>query len=413
MESIPEEGDAQQSSPESSPRCVENKQFKGKTLSNTKIKDTVNSEFVNCNFSNILFQHLSGCRFTSCEFTGCVFQKDVKNCQFIQCRHQKSNLTSVRIRDCIFDKTALVELTAMFTVFDNCQFMDGEYSSQKTQNCKFLNVQFERFNILSSTSIVKGVFTGSTFDTLTIRDTSFVDSSFKNCRFKTVNQSQSQCVRCSFPYCSLFKCTYSDNKFIRCLYDHFNVKHSNILRNNFEGSSMDHTTFERTNFSYNNLSKGSFYNINFTFCTTRDNNKKDAVFCNSEMLTSTKMEVCAYFKDQFDSQDSYTYNLKLVFPNGETFLIPDQDMTVKGGAPSVSFVVSYELLNACSLMQVVKTSSSAFSSIFNYSQNEEEVFKHILIDDRMFLIGKKIINGTNFVGFIPPQVIKKKRCNSL
>jgi len=58
-----------------SPRSVENKQFKGKTITDTKIKNTANSEFTNCSFTNILFQHLSGCQFTSCGFHGCVFQK--------------------------------------------------------------------------------------------------------------------------------------------------------------------------------------------------------------------------------------------------------------------------------------------------------------------------------------------------
>ena len=286
-------------------------------------------------------------------------------------------------------------------------------ASQKTQNCTFTNNKFERFNFISNTHIVKAVFTGSSFDSLTIREVTFSDSSFKNCSFNQINQSTSQCIRCSFPYCSLFKCTYSDNKFVRCTYDHFTVKHSNLLRNNYEGSSMDHTTFERTNFSYNNLTKGSFYNINFTFCTTRDNNKTDAVFCNSEMLTSTNMEVLSYFKDDFTSRDSYTYHLKLIFPNGTTHPIQDQDVAVKDTAPSATFIVSYELLNACSVIQVTKTPNSTFGSLFLYSANEEEVFKHIMIDNKMYLLGKKIINGTNYVGFVPPVTIKKKRSNSL
>ena len=408
-----DEADVETTSPPTSPRIIKNKKFVQKTLANTRVKTTVNSEFTDCKFQNIVFQHLKGCNFTGCEFSGCAFQKDLIGIQFIQCQHLKSTFTEIRLQDCIFEKTALIDITGMFSSFDTCHFMDGELSSRTIQNCSFHNTEFERFNILTNTHIIKATFSGTSFDSLTVREATFSDTAFKNCSFRSVNQSLSQFRRCSFPYCSLVKCTYSDNKFLRCTYDHFVVKKSNILRNNFEGSKMDHTVFERSNFSYNNLSKGSFYNINFTFCTTRDNRKKDAVFCNSEMLTSTKMQVVVFFKNEFAAQDTYLYNLKLLLPSSEVYTIPDQAVTAAANAESLSFSVPYEMLNACYLIQIEKVAQSTFSSLFNYSVNEEEIFKYIVIDEKVFMHGQLQINGTRYEGFIPPHSIKKKRTNSL
>ena len=414
METITEVDETiEKTSPQNSPRIVKNKQFIQKMLTNTRVKATINSDFSECIFKNIVFQNLNGCKFTACEFTGCAFQKDLIGTHFIKCKHIRSNFTEIKLQDCVISKTALLDITAMFTMFDTCHFMDGELSSRTVQNCTFLNARFERFNILTNTHIIKGTFTGVSFDTLTIRESAFSDTAFKNCSFTSVNQSLSQFLRCSFPYCVLSKCTYNDNKFLRCRYDHFTVKHSNLLRNNYEGSSMDHTTFERSTFSYNNLLKGSFYNINFTFCTTRGNHKKDAVFCNSEMLTSTNMEVIAYFKEDFNSRDAYSYRLKLLIPTEGIVPIQGQDITVKSGTNSLSFIVPYERLNACYLIQVEKIPLSTFASLFNYSTNDDEILQYVEIDGKMFLNGTKKVNGKMYQGFIPPKPIKKKRTKSL
>jgi len=412
-----EEGDEEsmssQGSDSSSPRVIENKNMQKQSLKNTKVKHSVNVQFTNCSFDSVIFATLSRCKFTGCEFKGCAFSNDLKNVKFIQCKHHESNFTQILLVDCLFEKTQLSSVISMATTFDNCRFIDGEYSSHKTQQCKFLNTHLIRFNIMCSTQVENSTFTGCKFDTLTMRQVSFTDTHFKNCALTSVNQTQSSLLRCEFPYTSLYRCSLTDNKFIRCKYDHFDIKHSNVLRNSFEGSSMNHTKLERTNFSYNNMSSGSFYNINFTFCTTRDNNKKDAVFCNSEMLTSTKLNVTGLFNKDFSYVDSYQYCVKLVATNGGQMVLPDQTLTVQKDAPSVTFLVSYDLLNLAVMIQIEKTSNSTFGSIFNYSASNEEVFKEICIDNKVYLPGRKTINGKTYFGFIAPNARRKIRSKSL
>lgn len=412
MDPIPEEVETtEESAPPS--RILENITIKNQTMKNNRFKDAVNVEFTNCSFNSCVFQTLSRCSFSKCEFVGCTFHKNVTNVKFLQCKQRESNFTQIVLQDCLFEKTLLNNITAMFSKFDACKFIDGELSSKKTKKCTFTSCGLLRFNILPGTLFENATFTGTKFDSLLIRQTNFADTDFKNCKFKTINQTQSMFMRCSFPYTSLWKCSFNDNQFNRCKYDHFVVKMSNVLRNSFEGSTMDHTSFERSNFSYNNLEKGTFHNINFTFCTTRENNKKDATFCNSEMLTSSQIEVVCKFKDGFNSTDSYQYGIKLVSANGREMTVPNQIVTVAANAPSVTFLVSYDLLNLASMVQIIKTSTSAFGSIFNYSASDEEVIRHVCIDDKIYMYGKKIINGNTFFGFISPKSTRKIRSKSL
>lgn len=412
MEPIREEVETDSTLSDAS-RILQNENIKNQTIKNKRFKDAVSVEFANCSFNSCMFQSLSRCSFTMCEFVGCTFHKNVTNVKFVQCKHKESNFTQITLQDCLFEKTLLSNITAMFSKFDAVNFIDGELSSKRAQKCTFMNCQLTRFNILAGTLLENATFTGTEFDSLTIRQTNFTDTNFKNCSFKTINQTQSTFIRCSFPYTSLWKCTFNDNNFKRCKYDHFVVKFSNLLRNSFEGSKMDHTSFERTNFSYNKLDKGSFFNITFTFCITRDNNKKDAIFCNSEMLTSSQMAVICTFKDGFKSTDAYQYTINLVSPNGGELVVPNQLVAVAANSPSVTFLVSYDLLNLAAMVQVQKKSFSAFGSIFNYSASDEEVIRHLCIDDKMYLYGKKIINGYSFFGFIPPQRVRKIRSKSL
>ena len=394
-------------------RVLENKHLKNQTMKNQRFKDAVNVEFSNCTFNSVVFQSLSRCSFTKCEFSGCTFHRNLTNVKFVKCKHHRTNLTEIVLHECLFEKTQVSDVTAMFTNFDAVNFIDGEFSSRKTQKCSFMNCQFLRFNILPTTVLENATFTGTVFDALTIRESVFSDTNFKNCVFQTVNQTRSSFERCSFPYTSLKRCTFSDNQYTRCQYDHFVVKFSNLLRNSFEGSRMDHTSFERTNFSYNNLTKGVFYNIKFTFCVTRDNCKTDAVFCNSEMLTSSQMEVVCGFKPGFKSTDAYQYRIKLLSANGGALVLPDQVVTVSHGAPSATFLVSYDLLNMATMIQIEKTSNTTFGNIFNYSASNEEIINHIRIDDKMYMHGKKRINGKEYIGFIANKSTRGVRSKSL
>tara|TARA_B110000211_G_scaffold3114_1_gene3723 strand:- start:24 stop:557 length:534 start_codon:yes stop_codon:yes gene_type:complete len=171
---------------------------------------------------------------------------------------------------------------------------------------------------------------------------------------------------------------------------------------------MDHVVFERSNFSYNDLCNGTFTNISFTFCVTRDNKKKDATFCNSEMLTSTQIDVTATFKREFVNQDSYTYEIKAIARNGIELTIPSHTVTVLANAPSVTFMVSYDILNQTGLLSVVKKPLSTFAAMFTFSNNIEEVVEFITINDKIYASGEKLINGKKHIGFLSATSTEKR-----
>ena len=408
MESIPEEpgplGDDK--------RVYENKTIEKKHFKDSEIKkDFINCSFLNCSFTGVIFKTLVKTTFEKCEFTKCVFYKDLKNVSFHQCKHTETNFTKITLTDCFFMRTGLIQTSVLFSTFDNCTFEDGEFSSPETKQSKFLNCKFTRYNVLNETKMTHSTFTGTEFNHLMVYESSFHSTSFKNCSFTTVNQRQCCFNVCDFPYSSVLKSTFSDNKFLRCNYSHFSIKHSNILRNSFQGSTMDHVLFERSVFSYNNLSEGKFYNLTFTFCTTRENKKKDAVFCNSEMLTSTQLAVTAHFKDNFEHREAYTYCLKLFSQTGSELPYLERFITVQEKAPSVAFLVSYDLLNQSSVLQVSKHSTSTFGGLFTFSANQEQVIKYITINEKCYMVGVKVINGNKISGFIS-DIEPKKRFRS-
>ena len=378
-----------------------NKHISGEQYKHKQFVNCVSSEFSKCTFNGVTFQHLCRCSFNDCVFSNCLFTKDLVSVIFMKCEHSRSDFTKITISNSVFEKTGLHDITASFSTFDTVKFIDGELSSKKTINCVFHKNIFSRYNFLPNTFFSLTTFTGSCFEALSIRSSTFQDSGFKNCSFRNVNQTKTKNTLCSFLYCSVSKSTLTDNTFNNCKYDYFSVDESNILRNSFKGSSMDHTKFSKTDYSYNNLTNGSFNNIKFMFCSTRDNNKKDAVFCNSEMLTATDLEVKAVFQDSFESQHSYIYSLKAVFPTGRVLLIPDQAVVVKENAVSAIFMVKHDILKTASIIQIEKKSNSAFAGVFIFSNNTEEVFKYLEIENKLYFPGVKTINGTTFNGFLP------------
>jgi len=347
-----------------------------------------------------------------CEFKGCVFGKNLINVKFIKCKHNQTNLTEITVQDCLFEQTEMLDITTVFCRFIHSVFMDGEFSSKKNQKCFFKHNTFTRFNFLPCTVFENATFIGTNLNHLTFRKVLLHNTSFKNCTFDSVNLTQSSFNICVFTYVDIIKSSVNDNLFLYCSYDNYNLNYTNILRNSFEGSSMNHTKFERSNFSYNNLEKGSFSNIIFTFCITRDNIKTDATFCNSEMLTSSNLEVKCYFKDGFENTDAYIYTVHLISGKGTVLNVSDQ-VTCNVKTKTITFLLSYDLLNRTKIIKMEKAVNSTFGSFFPFSTNNEKVFKYIIIDDEMFLYGKKVINGKTILGFVHPPNKKKVRSKSL
>ncbi len=159
-------------------------------------------------------------------------------------------------------------------IFEDCSFIECNFSATLFSKCKFIDCHFSKCN-LSVTKINYSKFLNITFDECKIIGINWTKASWPNIELS----SPIEFHKCILNDSSFFGLSLKDIIIESCKAHDVDFRECNLSQADFTYTDFSYSLFNKTNLSEADFTEATNYNINIF-----QNNVKKAKFCNYEAL---------------------------------------------------------------------------------------------------------------------------------
>ena len=342
-----------------------------------------NFVFHNSNFHGVVFSMLEHVQFIGCKFSDVIFNKNLDGCEFTDCNFNGISFAQGTCERTKFAQCELMQFSSEQRRFFTCSFENCE-AIMKVQNSAFNGCTFKKTVILPLSIFSNTLFKTTSFARCTLFKIAFKECDFQKTSIKKCNLNASSMINCKTQSISFNETSMNQMSFDGSILYTTRFQECHVLKSSFKFCEITNTELKHGSFSYNDLQDAIITNIQFIFCATEDNHKKDTLFKNAE---NTKSVVCAikcYLDEDSNIANQYTFTIQLL-NNQKRVLKETQIVPINN---RVEFNAQTSIVDQCVSISVNVVSNSYFTLPF--SQNPECIkFKEIVAGSVVFITDAK------------------------